>query len=75
MRVVEIAGWKIAIRFCVAGFCARAANGHAAAVLRNELGTGSVDAEGKVHATSTWGTGGMVIHGDYAGTLTPSGER
>jgi hypothetical protein len=42
-------------------------------VLGSELGDGSVDASGKVHATSTWEAGSIIVHGDYSGTLTPSG--
>jgi hypothetical protein len=42
-------------------------------VLGSELGDGSVDASGKVHVTSTWEFRGIAVHGDYSGTLTPSG--
>jgi hypothetical protein len=42
-------------------------------VLGSELGAGSIDAAGKVHATSEWHFRGITIHGDYSGTLTSSG--
>jgi hypothetical protein len=42
-------------------------------VLGSELGNGSIDSTGKVHVTSTWRFRGIVVHGDYGGTLTPSG--
>jgi hypothetical protein len=42
-------------------------------VLGSELGWGSVDDGGKVHITSTWDVRGIAVHGDYSGTLTPSG--
>jgi hypothetical protein len=41
-------------------------------VLGSELGAGSVDADGKVHVTSTWDVGGTTIKGDYSGMLTAS---
>jgi len=40
-------------------------------VLGSELGAGSVDPGGKVHVTSVWRYGGITVHGDYNGTLTP----
>ena len=42
-------------------------------VLGSELGTGTVDAEGKIHLTSTFNAGGFAFDGDYTGTLTASG--
>lgn len=39
-------------------------------VLGSELGDGSIDASGAVHVTSTWEFRGIVLHGDYSGTLT-----
>jgi hypothetical protein len=42
-------------------------------VLGSELGNGSIDQSGNVHATSIWRFRGIVAHGDYSGTLTPSG--
>jgi hypothetical protein len=42
-------------------------------VLGSELGDGAVDANGKVHVTSTWEHSGITVHGDYSGTLTSSG--
>lgn len=42
-------------------------------VLGSELGWGSVDDGGKVHITSTWDVRGIVVHGDYSGTITPGG--
>jgi hypothetical protein len=41
-------------------------------VLGSELGAGSVDADGKVHVTSSWDVGGTPIKGDYSGMLTAS---
>lgn len=41
-------------------------------VLGSELGAGSVEADGKVHVTSTWDVGGTTIKGDYSGMLTAS---
>ena len=38
-------------------------------VLGSELGGGSADASGKVHLTSTWEYHGIIVHGDYSGTL------
>lgn len=42
-------------------------------VLGSELGNGSIDASGKVRVTSIWDFGGIAVHGDYSGTLTPNG--
>jgi hypothetical protein len=42
-------------------------------VLGNELGSGSVDAGGKVQMTSTWEVGSVIGRGNYSGTLTPRG--
>ena len=42
-------------------------------VLGSELGTGTIDANGKLHLTSTWTYLGNTAVGDYSGTLTPSG--
>jgi hypothetical protein len=42
-------------------------------VLGSELGTGTIDANGKLHLTSTWTYLGSTAVGDYSGTLTPSG--
>jgi hypothetical protein len=42
-------------------------------VLGSELGAGSIDGGGKAHLTSTWDVRGIVVHGDYSGTLTPHG--
>lgn len=42
-------------------------------VLGSELSTGTVDADGKVHLTSTFNAGGFTFEGDYTGTLTASG--
>jgi hypothetical protein len=42
-------------------------------VLGSELGNGSIDSAGKVHVTSLWRFRGIVVHGDYNGTLAPSG--
>jgi hypothetical protein len=42
-------------------------------VLGSELGEGSIDADGKVHLTSSWPLGAVTMHGDYSGALGPSG--
>jgi hypothetical protein len=42
-------------------------------VLGNELGSGSVDAGGKVQMASTWEVGSVFGRGNYGGTLTPRG--
>lgn len=42
-------------------------------VLGNELGSGSVDASGKVQMASTWEVGSVIGRGNYSGTLTPRG--
>src|SRR6478752_3144125 len=42
-------------------------------VVGSELGTGTIDAEGKVHLTSSWYNGGIAVQGDYSGTLTKTG--
>jgi hypothetical protein len=42
-------------------------------VVGSELGTGTIDAEGKVHLTSSWYNGGITVQGDYSGALTKTG--
>jgi hypothetical protein len=42
-------------------------------VLGSELGTGTIDADGKLHLSSTWTYLGNTAVGDYSGTLTASG--
>ena len=42
-------------------------------VLGSELGNGTIDADGKVHLTSTWSIGGIAYRADYSGTLTAKG--
>jgi hypothetical protein len=42
-------------------------------VIGSELGSGTVDVDGKVHLTSTWYFRGVTFQGDYAGALTASG--
>jgi hypothetical protein len=42
-------------------------------VLGRELGDGSIDPSGKVKATSEWNVRGIIVHGDYSGTLTATG--
>jgi len=37
------------------------------------MASGTIDADGKMHLTSTWYNGGVIFHADYNGTLTPSG--
>lgn len=48
-------------------------NGRASQLIGNEMASGTIDADGKIHLTSTWLNGGAIFHGDYNGTLTPSG--
>lgn len=48
-------------------------NRNATQVVGNEMAFGTIDADGKVHLTSTWYNGRAVFHADYSGTLTPSG--
>lgn len=42
-------------------------------VVGNEMASGTIDADGKMHLTSTWYNAGAVFHADYNGMLTPSG--
>jgi len=42
-------------------------------VLGSELGEGSIDADGKVHLTSSWPLGAITMHGDYSGALGSNG--
>jgi len=42
-------------------------------VIGNEMASGTIDPDGKVHLTSTWYNGGLIFHADYSGTLTQSG--
>jgi hypothetical protein len=39
-------------------------------VIRSELGTGTIDAQGKLHLTSNWYRFGVTFDADYSGTLT-----
>jgi hypothetical protein len=39
----------------------------------NEMASGTIDGNGKVHLTSEWFNGGIMFRADYNGTLTPSG--
>jgi hypothetical protein len=48
-------------------------NGRWTQVIGNEMASGTIDADGKMHLTSTWYNGGAIFHADYSGTLTPSG--
>lgn len=48
-------------------------NRSATRVVGNEMGSGTIDPDGKMHLTSTWFNGGVVFHADYSGTLTPRG--
>jgi hypothetical protein len=45
-------------------------NWNGSQVVGSELGTGTVDAEGKLHLTSGWLIGGMTFQSDYSGALT-----
>src|SRR5215469_7063683 len=42
-------------------------------VIGNEMASGTIDPDGKVHLTSTWYNGGIIFHAEYSGTLTRSG--
>ncbi len=42
-------------------------------VLGSELGSGTVDSDGKLHLTSEWDARGVTFQGNYNGTLTPTG--
>ena len=48
-------------------------NGPGTRVIGNEMASGTIDGDGKVHLTSAWSNGGIMFRGDYSGTLTPSG--
>lgn len=48
-------------------------NGNGTRVVGNEMASGTIDGDGKVHLTSAWSNGGIMFRGDYSGTLTPSG--
>jgi hypothetical protein len=48
-------------------------NRNATRVIGNEMGSGTIDADGNVHLTSTWYNAGVIFHADYSGKLTPSG--
>jgi hypothetical protein len=39
----------------------------------SELGSGAIDADGKMHLTSTWEFGGYGFTGDYSGVVTAAG--
>jgi hypothetical protein len=42
-------------------------------VTGSELGSGAIDADGKLHLTSAWVFGNIGLQGDYSGTLSASG--
>lgn len=42
-------------------------------VIGNEMASGTIDADGKVHLTSAWYNGGIIFHAEYSGSLTPGG--
>lgn len=42
-------------------------------VVGNEMASGTIDGDGKVHLTSMWFNGRALFHADYSGMLTPSG--
>lgn len=48
-------------------------NGNGTRVIGNEMASGTIDGDGKVHLSSAWSNGGIMFRGDYSGTLTPSG--
>jgi hypothetical protein len=41
-----------------------------ARVIGSELGSGTIDAQGKLHLTSTWHRFGVTFEADYSGALT-----
>ncbi|MBV8117393.1 MAG: hypothetical protein JOZ01_05420 [Candidatus Eremiobacteraeota bacterium] len=47
-------------------------NWNATRVVGSEIASGTVDRDGKLHATSAW-ENGVAFRGDYSGTLTPNG--
>lgn len=47
-------------------------NWNATRVVGSEIASGTVDRDGKLHATSAWNNG-AAFRGDYSGTLTPNG--
>jgi hypothetical protein len=42
-------------------------------VIGSELGTGTIDAQGKIHLTSNWHRFGVTFDADYSGALTKTG--
>jgi hypothetical protein len=42
-------------------------------VTGNEIATGAIDADGKLHLTSEWSFRGFLLRGDYSGTLSATG--
>ena len=48
-------------------------NFNATRVVGSEIASGTIDRDGKLHASSTWKNGGLAFRGEYSGTLTPGG--
>jgi hypothetical protein len=65
--------FDIAVRGSEVQFARPLFNLRGTRVLGSELGYGSVDSSGETHLSSTWEYRGITVHGDYSGTLTPSG--
>ncbi|MGB8553045.1 MAG: hypothetical protein WCD73_06885, partial [Pseudolabrys sp.] len=42
-------------------------------VVGSELGSGTIDAQGKLHLTSNWHRFGVTFESDYSGALTKTG--
>ncbi len=42
-------------------------------VLGSELGTGTIEADGKIHISATWSMRGIEYRTDYSGNITPKG--
>jgi len=42
-------------------------------VIGTEIGSGTLEADGKLHVTATWEDGGWGFTGEYGGTLAPAG--
>jgi hypothetical protein len=48
-------------------------NANGSIVTGSELGSGTIDADGKMHLTSTWEFGSYGFTGDYSGVITAAG--
>jgi hypothetical protein len=68
---------RVPLDFIVDGSAVRFArplfNANGKRVLGSEMASGTVDADGKFHVTSSWNVRGIAAKGDYSGTLTSTG--